>query len=152
AAIRAGERNAGGEPHLVFFEPSALWSSVGSGAPPDFARDRDVVYAPHIYTGGFNNGPITAAAFQVALDEARGFGGAPAFSGEWGADPHRASDPSDGYFVKHQALQDQNRINASLWTWHESCGDPHKASDYRAGRIPYVWGEFEVDCTSNQIV
>ena len=67
--------------------------AIGSGAPPDFARDRDVVYAPHIYTGGFDGEPITAAAFAVARDEAAGFGGAPVLSGEWGADPRRASDP-----------------------------------------------------------
>ena len=36
----------------------ALVGVLGNGAPPDFERDRDVVYAPHIYTGGFTNGPI----------------------------------------------------------------------------------------------
>ncbi|HZR80036.1 MAG TPA: cellulase family glycosylhydrolase [Candidatus Binatia bacterium] len=156
-AIRAGEqaaRDAGVEdvePHLVLFEPSAIWSATGNGPPPDFAHDRDVVYAPHVYTGGFSNGPITAAAFQTAIDEARRFGGAPVLSGEWGTDPRRASDPADEYFVEHQDLQDEFRVSATLWTWHESCGDPHKAGDYRAGRVPYVWGEFEVDCTTNEI-
>ena len=150
-AIRAAEANAGIAPRLVFFEPSAIWSAFGRGAPPDFERDRDVVYSPHIYTGGFDGGPITAAAFQVARDEAVGFGGAPIFSGEWGSDPRRASNPDDPYFLDHQQLQDQFRTSATLWTWHESCGDPHKAADYRAGRVPYVWGEFEVDCATNQV-
>jgi endoglycosylceramidase len=152
-AIRAAEQAAGSDPRLVLFEPSALWSAVGNGAPPDFPRgdDRDIVYAPHIYSGGFDGGPITAAAFTVAREEAKRFGGAPVFSGEWGSDPRRASDPSDTYFLDHQMLQDQFFIAATLWTWHESCGDPHKQGDFRAGRLPYVWGEFEVDCTTNAI-
>jgi endoglycosylceramidase len=150
-AIRAAERAAGSAPRLILFEPSALWSAFGNGAPPDFPRDRDVVYAPHIYTGGFDGGPITAAAFAVARDEAAAFGGVPVLSGEWGADPRRASDPGDRYFLDHQNLQDQFLFGATLWTWRESCGDPHKAADFRAGRIPYVWGEFEVDCTTNAV-
>ena len=150
-AIRAAEADAGIPPRLILFEPSALWSAVGHGPPPDFARDRDVVYAPHIYTGGLDSNPLTAAAFQVARDEAKGFGGAPVLSGEWGGDPRRASDPTNTYFLDHQQLQDQFSFGATLWTWHESCGDPHKQADYRAGRLPYVWGEFEVDCTTNEI-
>jgi hypothetical protein len=39
-----------------------------------------------------------------------------------------------------------------LWTWRESCGDPHKAGDARQGTVPYVWGEFDVDCTTNRVV
>ena len=55
---------------------------------PAFRHDADVVYAPHLYTGGFTaNDPITAPAFRVARDEARGFGGAPVLSGEWGTGP-----------------------------------------------------------------
>jgi endoglycosylceramidase len=150
-AIRAGETQAGVEPRLVLFEPSALWSTLGSGAPPDFLRDRDVVYSPHVYTGGFTGGPITADAFRTARNEAQQFGGAPVLSGEWGAGPDRADDPDDGYFITHQDLQDEFRLSATLWTWKEACGDPHKAADHRAGTVPYVWGEFDVDCTTNTI-
>jgi len=153
AAIRAAERQAGSAPRLVLFEPSALWSTFGKGPPPDFPRgdDPDLVYAPHIYSGGFDGGPIGASAFQIARDEAKGFGGAPVLSGEWGSDPRRASNPGDTYFLDHQNLQDQFFVGATLWTWHESCGDPHKQADIRAGNVPYVWGEFEVDCTTNTI-
>ncbi len=150
-SIRRAERAAGGEPHLLFFEPSALWSATGRGAPPDFRRDRNVVYSPHLYSGGFTGGPITADAFQVALDEARNFGGAPVWSGEWGGDPARAEPMGDGYFADHQALQDDFRFGAALWTWRESCGDPHKVGDFRTGRLPTVWGEFEVDCRTNAV-
>ena len=65
--------------------------------------------------------------------------------------PRRAANPDDGYFLSHQMLQDDFLVSATLWTWRESCGDPHKAGDYRAGNVPYVWGEFEVDCTSNAV-
>jgi endoglycosylceramidase len=150
--IRAAEAAAGSPTHLVLFEPSALWSATGQGAPPDFVRDRDVVYAPHLYTGGFSGGPITREAFEIARNEARSFGGAPVLSGEWGSDPNRALPSGDSYFLDHQTLQDELAISATLWTWHESCGDPHKAGDYRAGRIPEVWGEFDVDCRTNAII
>jgi endoglycosylceramidase len=150
-AIRAAEQRAGGESHLIFFEPPAIWSTFGMGPPRDFERDDDVVYAPHIYTGGFDGGPITESAFEIAVQEASLFGGAPVLSGEWGSDPRRASDPNDAYFIEHQNLQDRFHIGATLWTWRESCGDPHKAADYRAGRVPYVWGEFDVDCATNEI-
>jgi len=151
-AIRAAEDAAGKGRHLVFFEPSALWSSNGRGAPPDFPHDADVVYAPHLYTGGFTGGPISASAFEIAVEEARAFGGAPIFSGEWGAGPERASDPTDGYFLSHQALQDRFHAGATIWTWRESCGDPHKSGPILNGEIPGVWGEFEVDCRTNAIL
>ena len=146
----AAIRRAPGPRKLVLFEPSVTWSATGHGAPPAFRHDADVVYAPHLYTGGFTNGPITASAFRVARDEARGFGGAPVLSGEWGSGPERAGTPDD-YFAAHQSLQDRFRISATLWTWRESCGDPHKVGDLRAGRIPEVWGLFDVDCRTNAV-
>ncbi|MBN1530602.1 MAG: cellulase family glycosylhydrolase [Thermoleophilaceae bacterium] len=151
AQVRAGERAGKGRRHLVLFEPSVLWSAVGSGPPPDFKRDRDVVYAPHIYSGGFTNGPIARSAFAVAREEARGFGGAPVLTGEWGTDPGRAGDPEDRYFLRHQAFQDSFRFGATLWTWRESCGDPHKVGELRAGRVPRVWGAFQVNCANNRV-
>jgi len=33
----------------------------------------------------------------------------------------------------------------------EACGDPHKAGDVRDGRIPQVWGLFDVDCVANRV-
>lgn len=153
AAIRAGENRAGGPPHLVLFEPSSLWSAIGVGPPIDFERDENVVYAPHIYTGGFSGTPITRDAFLIAVEEAAGFGGAPVLTGEWGADPNRAGPDGDGYFLSHQSLQDVFHVSATIWTWRESCGDPHKVSDARNGANPPVpWGEFEVDCFTNDIL
>ncbi len=153
AAIRAGERAAGGPAHLVLFEPASLWSAIGQGPPLDFVRDDGVVYAPHVYTGGFSGTPITRRAFEIAVEEAASFDGAPVLTGEWGASPSRAGPDGDGYFVDHQALQDEFHVSATLWTWRESCGDPHKVSDARNGANPPVpWGEFEVDCLTNEIL
>ncbi len=153
AAIRAAERAVGGPPHLVLFEPPSLWSAIGFGPPLDFDRDDDVVYAPHIYTGGFSGTPITRGAFETAVREAAGFGGAPVLSGEWGTSPSRAGPGGDGYFLDHQSLQDDFHVSATLWTWRESCGDPHKVSDARNGANPPVpWGEFEVDCFTNEVL
>jgi endoglycosylceramidase len=150
-AVRRAEKAAGGRRHLLFFEPSIIWSDTGRGVPPVFAHDDDIVYAPHLYTGGFNGGPISAAPFEQARADAATFGGAPVVTGEWGSDPGRAAPSGDTYFLDHQKLQDQYRIGATLWTWRESCGDPHKVGDYRAGRIPSVWGEFDVDCRTNTV-
>jgi endoglycosylceramidase len=150
ARIRAGEAAARGFAHLVFVEPSILWSDYGSAAPP-FAHDDQIVFAPHIYRGGLSPGPIPPEDFERARHDAAALGGAPVFVGEWGSGPERADDPHDGYFRIHQALQDQFRFSATLWTWRESCGDPHKAGDARAGRLPQVWGEFVVDCRTNRV-
>ena len=150
-AIRAGEASVGAPPRLVLFEPGITWASTGRGAPKPFAHDDQVVYSPHIYQGGLDSQPLDANVFQKARTEAVAYGGAPVFVGEWGSGPERAADPSDDYFDKHQALQDQFRFGAALWTWREACGDPHKSADWRAGRIPTVWGFFEVDCATNSI-
>jgi len=151
AAIRAGEQAGGAPPRLVLFEPSALFSLLGNGGAPPFAFDANVVYAPHLYAGSLSVMPLGAAAFQVARDEAVPFGGAPVLSGEWGNDPGLAATDNP-YFLEHQDLQDQFAYSATLWTWRESCGDPHKIGDRRAGNVPTVWGEFEVDCTNGNDV
>lgn len=152
ASIRDAEAGAGTPHRLVFFEPSITWAGFGVGALPPFDHDDQVVYAPHLYQGGLDDAPLDAAVFERARAEAVRYGGAPVLSGEWGADPRRAADPDDDYFERHQRLQDEFRFGATLWTWREACGDPHKAGDARAGRIPVVWGVFDVDCETNEVV
>ena len=49
--MRAAEEAAGAPKRLFFFEPSIAWNAVGLPAPPSFAHDDQVVYAPHIYQG-----------------------------------------------------------------------------------------------------
>jgi endoglycosylceramidase len=151
AEIRAAE-DAAVHPHrMLFFEPSIAWGLLPGEVPP-FPNDGQIVYAPHIYQGGLDSTPLDATPFERAIQESAEFyGGAPILSGEWGGDPRRAADPNDDYFLLHQRLQDEFRISATLWTWREACGDPHKSGDWRAGNLPYVWGLFDVDCAANQI-
>jgi endoglycosylceramidase len=153
AAIRRGERAGRGARHLVLFEPSVLWSLTASGAPPRFAADRDVVYAPHLYGGSIGaRGLPDPGAFATARREARGFGGAPVLTGEWGADPARAQPGSDEYFDAHQRLQDAFRLSATLWTWKQSCGDPHDVLARREGPASPTppWSVFAMDCAGGR--
>lgn len=151
-AIRAGEAAAGAPHRLVFFEPSIAWGAMPA-APAPFTDDTQIVYAPHVYQGGLDSTPLDATPFDRAWNEsAELYGGAPVLVGEWGADPRRAENPADGYFLLHQRFQDEYLYSATLWTWREACGDPHKAADWRDGRLPYVWGLFDVDCASNAVL
>src|SRR3954447_9809504 len=142
-AIRAGERRGHGARRMILFEPSALWSETGEGPPPPFAADRDVVYAPHIYAD-----PIGAGAFKVALREARGLGGVPVLTGEWGASRGRTD-----YMAAHLDLQDRFGLSSTQWTWRESCGDPHQRGTALSGTVSTgtfaLWG---IDCATNRIL
>jgi endoglycosylceramidase len=151
AEIRAAE-DAAGTPHrLLFFEPAAGWPDAGPSLPAPFPHDGQIVFAPHPYRGGLDERPLDRSLFEQARADAALFGGAPVLAGEWGSDPRRAADPNDDYFELHQAFQDEFRMSATIWTWREACGDPHKAGDVRDGRVPYVWGFFEVDCTRDEV-
>jgi endoglycosylceramidase len=142
-AIRAGEHRGHGRRRMILFEPSAVWSETGSGPPPPFEADRDVVYAPHIYSD-----PIDAEAFRIALREARGLGGVPVLTGEWGA-----GRGSTGYMRAHLDLQDRFGLSSTQWTWRESCGDPHQRGTALAGTVSTstfaLWG---IDCATNRIL
>ncbi|MGI9577369.1 MAG: glycoside hydrolase family 5 protein [Microthrixaceae bacterium] len=156
-AIRAAEAEAGGDQHMVLFEPPGIWSSIGSGPPPAWDHDTNVVYSPHIYQGAFNGDPITREAFEVAVAEAAEFGGAPVLTGEWGTafenhyGTQRTGPDGDNYFIDHQSWQDEFRISATIWEWRESCGDPHKVNP-DSDEIQRVAGPFEVDCSTNEVV
>jgi endoglycosylceramidase len=145
-AIRPAEKAARLPRRLILFEPSALWSETGNGPPPPFQHDRDVAYAPHIYGGAFDDGPITAGAFRTAIAEAQGFGGVPVLTGEWGAARTRPD-----YLRSHLDLQDRFGISGTEWTWRESCGDPHQRAAALEGAVATttfaVWG---MDCADNR--
>lgn len=105
--------------------------------------------------------PRYVAARRVLLDAldaltphrpavmARSFGGVPVLTGEWGSSPSRATGKDDDYFNTHQALQDRYRISSTLWTWTQSCGDPHSVN--RDGSpATSGWSVYEMDCTNGQ--
>lgn len=138
-AVRGAERAAGAPPRLFLFQPDARWSALGRGAPPDFARDADVVYAPHVL-----GDPLSRAAFQTARDEARRFGGAPVLVGEWGAWPERTST----HHTQHQDLQDTFAMSSALWAWAEGCGAPRRLE--RGAASPVV-GLLETDCAAGTV-
>ncbi len=150
AAMRDAELEVGAPKRLFFFEPSIAWHAVGLPAPP-FEQDDQVVYAPHIYQGGINAGTLEDGFARAADDSVRLYEGAPVVTGEWGSSPTRAADPEDDYFERHLAEQERYRFGATIWTWREACGDAHKYNDVRDGRIPYVWGFFEVNCETNTV-
>lgn len=146
-AIRSGEKAGRGFRHLILFEPSVLWSLTGSGAPPVFSKDSNLVYAPHIYSGSFGGyGPPSPSAFETVVDEAKTFGGVPVLTGEWGGSPSRATGRDDDYFNMHQSLQDEFHFSATIWQWKQSCGDPHSVTRDGSDPSGSGWSVYEVDC------
>lgn len=158
AEIRAAEHRVGGPPHIIVFEPSGLWSETGTGAPPAWEHDGNVVYSPHIYQGAFNGDPITREAFVSAVEEVAEIGGHPIFAGEWGTatenhhGTQRTGPDGDGYFLDHQRWQDEFRISAAIWEWSESYGDPHKVKPGVDMSTVPVAGMVDVDWETNEII
>jgi endoglycosylceramidase len=150
AAMRDAEQRVGAPRRLFLFEPSAGWS-LGFAPPPPFEHDDQVIYSPHIYQEGIDGGTLEAGFARASSEAAELYGGAPVVTGEWGGDPDRAGPSGDDYFQRHLAEQDRYRFGATMWTWREACGDPHKYAPARDGFIPEVWGFFEVDCATNAI-
>ncbi|MGD8825228.1 MAG: cellulase family glycosylhydrolase [Myxococcales bacterium] len=150
SAMRQAEQSVGAPRRLFVFEPTAAWW-LGFPAPPPFAHDDQVVYSPHIYQEGLGGGTIENGFARAVGEAADSYGGAPVITGEWGSDPARAASPDDDYFQRHLAEQDRYRLGATMWTWREACGDPHKYEPVRNGTVPEVWGFFEVDCSTNTI-
>ena len=122
-AIRAAERRAGGFEHIVFFEPGVLWSALGSTATPtSFTRDRNIVFAPHIYAEGISPNSIESGFASAAATAAQY--GVTVWVGEWGffsSDPEDDADKLDRYT---DALDDYG-WGGAWWVWKQACGNPH---------------------------
>ena len=124
AAIRRGERAGGGFSHIVFWEPSVLWSAgVSRAVPaPGFTRDRNLVFAPHVYAESLSSESI-ATGFATAANVAKQHG-VPFWSGEWGffpAEPAEAADEVERY----AGAEDEYAVGGAWWSWKQACGDPH---------------------------
>lgn len=123
-AIRAGERAGGGFSHIVFWEPSVFWSAGVSRAVPSpgFTRDRNLVFAPHIYAESLSDDSIPDGfAAARAVGERHGV---TVWGGEWGFWPARPVDAADE-IERYAAAEDAAGWGGAWWSWKQACGDPH---------------------------
>jgi hypothetical protein len=134
-AIRGAETAAGGYPHLIFFEPSVLWSGLGFDVTPPqgFTDDRQLVFAPHPYSESISIDQslgLTIASIERNLavsSRAAASYGAALWTGEWGW----FGDPSvDGAKVERFiAAQNGLGIGGAFWVWRQGCGSPETDPD-----------------------
>ena len=124
AAIRAGEREGRGFSHIVFWEPSVLWSAGVSRAVPDpgFTRDDNLVFSPHIYAESLSSDTI-GSGFKVAREVAQRHRVA-LWSGEWGFFPDQPADAADR-IERYAAAEDRYAVGGAWWSWKQACGNPH---------------------------
>ena len=135
-AIRSAEGSAPrGFSHIVFFEPSVIWSAAAADAtPPEpLVDDPDIVFSPHLYgesisadrtvgvpvvtvEQGFSNAELVAREYGTTV-----------WSGEWGwfGDP-AADAPAIARYAKQE---DAHLWGGAWWDWKQSCGDPHMFGD-----------------------
>ncbi|MFD8597161.1 glycoside hydrolase family 5 protein [Kitasatospora sp. NPDC059646] len=152
-AIRAAEQQTeGGFPHLVFVEPSVLWSGLGFDAAPPrgFSTDPYLVFAPHLYSQSITMDRelgITLVSvergFALAEQQARAYG-MPLWSGEWGW--FGPDLPGNAAMMRRfAAAEDRARTGSAFWVWKQACGGPE--SDQHAAATGNLIG---VDCATEQ--
>jgi hypothetical protein len=136
AAIRAAETSQRrGFPHIVFWEPSVIWSAAAIDAtpPPPLVDDPSTVFSPHLYAesisadGTFGANVLTVEqGFANAELVARQYG-TTVWSGEWGwfGDPS-SNEPAIARYAKQE---DAHLWGGAWWDWKQSCGDPHMFGD-----------------------
>jgi hypothetical protein len=111
-----------GEKRMIWFEPSIVRDviDVDPGGPEPFSDDGNLVYAPHIYTGVFNDGGLDRlrASYAAAEQEAGAYG-APWVDGEWGT----GADPAgEERLVANLDLQDEHLAGSGFWMWKQRPG------------------------------
>ncbi|MFJ7967799.1 glycoside hydrolase family 5 protein [Streptomyces sp. NPDC096324] len=130
-SIRAAESKvAGGFHHLVFFEPSILWSGLGfdTTPPAGFADDPLLVFSPHLYSESITMDQglgVTLTSIEqgyVAAERTARAYGAPLWSGEWGW----FGEPEDfrARFDRFLDRQNTDVLGSAIWVWKKACGDP----------------------------
>jgi endoglycosylceramidase len=116
-AIREAEdRSPSGLHHILFVEPSALWSALGvSLLPlPTFTNDPNLVFAPHLYAS------VTNLALEDQFDFMKAGAdclGSTFWIGEW-----YAGDPQS--FWRYAQMEDRYLVGGAFWHWRPACGDP----------------------------
>src|SRR4051794_28139917 len=136
-AIRAGEASTRHAfSHIVFFEPSVIWSAAAADAtPPEpLVDDPYIVFSPHLYGGsisadravGLDDVLTVEQGFQNADLAARQYG-TTVWSGEWGWFGDPASDAPA--IVRYAKQEDAHLWGGAWWDWKQSCGDPHMFGD-----------------------
>ncbi|WP_052441818.1 cellulase family glycosylhydrolase [Streptacidiphilus anmyonensis] len=160
-AIRQAEQQTtGGFPHLVFIEPSVLWSGLGFDAAPPrgFSADPYLVFAPHLYSESITMDRslgLTLVSvergFALAEQQAKSYG-MPLWAGEWGwfgsttgSSPDPSGDPA--MLRRFAAAEDQARIGDAYWAWRQACGSPE--SDQHATVVGNLVAE---DCATGKDV
>lgn len=142
AAIRRGESaTPGGFSHLVFVEPSIIWSGFGLDNLFDraFLNDPKVVFSPHLYNEsitadqdfGFNlisieRGYALASAAAAQLH-------APLWIGEWGF--FQAPGTQTALVTRQLDAETARQLGSAFWVWKQACGDPHAYPAPVAGDI-----------------
>jgi len=113
-----------GDTRMIWFEPSIIRDVTDSDpVAASFSHDRNLVYAPHIYTDVFSGPghPTSAtptrlkASYTAAVREARAYGAA-LVNGEWGGG---AGGVWEAYRTDHLDLQDALGVGSAFWIWKQ---------------------------------
>lgn len=116
-----GLRKAG-EKRMIWFGPNILRDTLDFdiGKPEKFSSDGNLVYAPHIYTGTFNDGGPEAlrASYEAAIREAGKYD-APFVDGEWGGGSDEKAESMRSLKLD---LQDEFRTGSAFWMWKQKAG------------------------------
>ena len=89
---------------------------------PGFTKDKNIVFAPHIYAESLSGSRI-GSGFAQAIGVGQAYG-VPVWSGEWGFFPENPQDAADK-IERYAAAEDQYEIGGAWWSWKQACGDPH---------------------------
>lgn len=113
---------ADGERRPIWFGPDIVRdvTDADAGQPERFSDDPNLVYAPHIYTGTFNDGGPAelATSYESAAREA-GIYDAALVNAEWGG----GSDPKAETMREAQLDQlDLHRAGSGFWMWKQRSG------------------------------
>ena len=141
AIRRAEAAHNGGFQHIVFFEPSVIWSGFGiDNLPPRrFTPDTQTVFSPHLYNESISADQdfgLTLVSVERGYALARAAAeqlGTPLWIGEWG---YFGDQPKNVPLMKRQlAAEDGLNIGSAFWIWKQGCSDPHAYPSPVAGNV-----------------